>query len=323
MESNTQPRIFTKFLLVLHTVIILLCISLYGDVLEASYFLSASAPPSLQSRIAELVPQTQNVAHFFQSQPTAQPQEEHPVAGADYVYNNRKWGGECPIIPFRVHVNTGQAGGANGSVEDFRDAIIAAATTWSAVAGADYTLIYDGPTDATEIGFNGVNEIVFMHQGLDQPSGLARFWFTADNIIVEADIWINDDYNWDATGNPSSNEVDLESVALHEFGHWLSLGHDTEEFAVMAPTIQMGTLKRELSENEIEAIEFIYPREEDSNCPSGPVPSPSPTPTSTPISQPTHTPTLVPTVPPTATPVPIATRSNRGWPVFLPLITNN
>lgn len=219
--------------------------------------------------------------------------------GQDFVYKNRKWGGTCPEVKFKVNVNTAQAGGENGTAADFLNAIVSASNTWNAVGTSDFLLTYDGTTNATETGFNGTNEILFAHEGTDSPTGLARFWFTADFVIVEADIWFNDDYNWDATGSPKFTEVDLESVALHEFGHWLALGHDDASTAVMFPTLTMGTTKRELHQNEVDGISFIYPRPEDSNCVQADLPTRTPT----------STPTVAPTATATPTPVPVETSS--------------
>lgn len=266
MASKHLLWTLVKFFLVLQLFVAFAIMSLYGVPYQ-------DHPGFLQTTFEPLEPTAAAVSSNGSQLPT----------GAEYVYNHRKWAAECPAITYKININTEQAGKENGSVADFRQAIIAAANTWSAVQNADFTLVYGGPTDATEISFNGVNEIVFMDQGPDQPSGLARYWFTDDNVIVEADIWLNDAYNWDATGAPDADEVDLQSVALHEFGHWLSLAHDTAPDSVMNATIEMGSLKRELSRNELAGIRFIYPRPPNSLCPPGPTPrSPLPsTPTST------------------------------------------
>jgi len=204
------------------------------------------------------------------------PQEPHVAPDAEpepsprFRYKERKWAGTCPEVKFKININTAQAGGADGSVETFRNAILAAAETWNGVTTASLVLSYDGATNATDIGFNGSNEIMFVAQGLDQPAALARFWFTGDKTIIEADIWLNDDYNWDATGTPDPNEIDLQSVTLHELGHWLALGHDANEDAIMHATIPMGKLKRDLHQNDVDGIGFIYPARATEDCPSTP-----------------------------------------------------
>lgn len=228
--------------------------------------------------------------------------------GNGFVYKNRKWGGTCPEVKFKVNVNSTQVDKGNGSTEDFRNSIVAAANTWNAVASADFVLEYDGPTDAIKTGFNGINEVIFESQGTSMPTGLARFWFTADFTIVEADIWFNDDFDWDATGDPRFTEVDLQSVALHEFGHWLALGHADNPGATMYPTLTMGTLKRELHQDEKDGISFIYPRPADSTCEKPDVA------TSTPAATPTATPTPAVSATPAKQAAQISTNYSDGAP---------
>ncbi|CAJ1931591.1 unnamed protein product [Sphenostylis stenocarpa] len=68
--------------------------------------------------------------------------------------------------------------------------------------------------------------------------------------------------DWVATGDVTkasvSNAVDLESVAVHEIGHLLGLGHSSVEEAIMYPTITAKTRKVELTQDDIEGIQVLY-----------------------------------------------------------------
>ena len=99
-----------------------------------------------------------------------------------------------------------------------------------------------------------------MHKGTQERAAAAQVWYTADQTIIEADIWINEDYAWDATGTPDADEVDLQSALLHEFGHWLILGHSTDASAVMFSRLSTGALKRALQPPDERGIRAIYPR---------------------------------------------------------------
>lgn len=256
------------------------------------------------------------------SLPTDWQERELAVAPAsldrteDFVYEDLRWAGADPVVRLKININTDQAGGSDGSVQNFTDAIIAAAATWSLVPGAALGLIYDGTTTATDASYNGVNEVMFFTLNNSNVAGRTRIWFNANRTILEADFWFNDAMQWDTTGNPVSSELDLESAALHEFGHWLGLGHDSEAGAVMYASLTTGTTKRALHPNDIAGISFIYP------CPDEPcIPPEYATPTVVPTSTPTLTPTFTPTPRATATPVPPRTVAPTATPSPRPSAT--
>ena len=173
-----------------------------------------------------------------------------------------KWPTPHATASFYLNLNSSHIDGrrVGGSRDDFRDAIIAAANRWSGLANVDFALRYGGPSAATTTGYNGVNEILFMHKGIKERAAAAEVWYRADRTIVEADIWINDDYRWDATGTPAATEVDLQSALVHEFGHWLILAHAAQVESVMFPRLSAGTVKRDLQGIDIAGISAIYPR---------------------------------------------------------------
>ncbi|MBX3015662.1 MAG: matrixin family metalloprotease [Caldilineaceae bacterium] len=171
----------------------------------------------------------------------------------------KQWATPHATAPFWINLNSDQIGTAPNEKAAFRAAILAAATSWSQVTTADFTLHYAGDTQATATSYNGVNEILFMAKGNRERGAAAQVWYTADQTIIEADIWINDDYRWSVTAAPSSQAVDLESALLHEFGHWLVLGHFTDTDTVMYPRLTTGTLKRALQQQDRAGISAIYP----------------------------------------------------------------
>lgn len=52
--------------------------------------------------------------------------------------------------------------------------------------------------------------------------------------------------------------VDLESVAVHEIGHVLGLGHSSDMEAIMYPTISSGQRKVELANDDIMGVQELY-----------------------------------------------------------------
>lgn len=55
-----------------------------------------------------------------------------------------------------------------------------------------------------------------------------------------------------------STAVDLESVAVHEIGHLLGLGHSSVEDAIMFPTITSRTRKVDLAVDDVLGIQTLY-----------------------------------------------------------------
>ncbi|KAK7317576.1 hypothetical protein RJT34_01931 [Clitoria ternatea] len=70
-----------------------------------------------------------------------------------------------------------------------------------------------------------------------------------------AEDWV---VSGDVEKSALSTAVDLESVAVHEIGHLLGLGHSSVEEAVMFPTISSRRKKVVLAEDDIQGIQFLY-----------------------------------------------------------------
>ncbi|KAJ0965492.1 hypothetical protein J5N97_026630 [Dioscorea zingiberensis] len=70
-----------------------------------------------------------------------------------------------------------------------------------------------------------------------------------------AEQWVADG---DVTTASSDAAIDLESVAVHEIGHLLGLGHSSVENAIMFPTIRTKTKKVDLAADDVAGIQNLY-----------------------------------------------------------------
>jgi hypothetical protein len=116
--------------------------------------------------------------------------------------------------------------------------------------------------------FDGYNDIAWMP--LRDANTLAVTW--SGTSTDEADVAFNTNFTW-SNDNPAS-AIDIETVALHEFGHVAGIGHSDVELAIMEPVY--AGVRRSLTADDIAALQAWY------GSGSGSTPTPTPEPTATP-----------------------------------------
>ena len=126
----------------------------------------------------------------------------------------------------------------------FGDAIGRAAATWSRSPGLPVSFSSQGLTRSQPLDTDGRSTIGFLDRP-DQERVLGATTFLLDAAtgqILESDIYFNTRFRWStaAAGEPGAS--DLESVALHELGHLLGLGH-----SAIGETEVSGTGRRVIS----------------------------------------------------------------------------
>jgi hypothetical protein len=159
------------------------------------------------------------------------------------------------------YVNPNFIGAAAGSPAQQIAAIQAAADEWLLSGQANFQFNYQGTSSQNTVAFDNTN--VVFYSDTDGNGALAVcYWWTSggqhDNFDIE---FFDRDGTWDFdwSVNPVGNQFDIQSVATHELGHAVGLGHSNQAGAVMYPSIMAGsTANRTLHADDIAGCQAIY-----------------------------------------------------------------
>ncbi|MBF0345109.1 MAG: matrixin family metalloprotease [Nitrospirae bacterium] len=161
-----------------------------------------------------------------------------------------------------VTLSVNPAGAPTGTLE----AVQAAMSTWNNVGTTSFKYNYGGTTTSTNCGDNdGVNIVCFNLDSSNRGSlAVNSVWYDPDTgEIFDDDINFNTKYLFSTDLTQSS--YDLQSIATHELGHCLSLKDlydtvDTEK-TMYGYASKGETKKRDLEQDDMDGITFLYPRD--------------------------------------------------------------
>jgi hypothetical protein len=137
--------------------------------------------------------------------------------------------------PVRWFATNRAAGGVPAA--DFQAAMARAFSTWEAVPTASIAFQFVGFTGAEPFDEDGISVLGFQsHPDMDRVLGATGFLIdTVTGEIVESDIFFNSAFTWSTAPQGDAARFDLESVATHEIGHFIGLGHSAIGETEMRP----------------------------------------------------------------------------------------
>lgn len=172
------------------------------------------------------------------------------------------WPGE--EVGYHVVEDSAQSAGISQS--DFQDAGDGAAAAWDQFA--DRISLTKGGTDI-EIEFGSIDGPVQLPGPRGNAIGIVRLtWNNTTGNIVNVNLILDTAERWQiyspACPTPNDRDAfDVQNILMHELGHALGLGHesdeDTDMVLTMYPTVTTGeTIKRSPEEGDIGGIEALY-----------------------------------------------------------------
>ncbi|XXY51018.1 matrixin family metalloprotease [Sorangium sp. So ce269] len=166
-------------------------------------------------------------------------------------------------LPVRYHINRGSipaplAGFAAAGIE-------AGFAAWSSPPCTAWETELLGDTDASHDAGDGRNVFLWISDGwpdalgaVDSVIAITMPVWDRDGVIEDADMVFNDvGFCWNDSGEGDC--IDAASIATHEQGHFLGLGHTNVRGATMLGFYPGGTSARTLEEDDIEGVCALYP----------------------------------------------------------------
>jgi len=179
------------------------------------------------------------------------------------------WG----AFPIRYFVTNRDIAGV--TAPQLQQAVAGAIATWSGVRDVSISSQFVGFTGASPISGDGMTVIGFQNRP-DLDLVLGSTSYTVDSVtgeVIESDIFLNSIFPWSVASGGEEGRQDVQSIALHELGHLLGLGHsalgETDLFgggrrvlgaeSVMFPiAFPAGNLNRALHADDVAGLSDVY-----------------------------------------------------------------
>ena len=174
-----------------------------------------------------------------------------------FSYGDRRW--NPPQVDYHIATSVPTA---------FSAALQNAGATWTSASGIGF--VYSGSTTASVVSENGITEMVYgpLPPGIPADVLAVAGCWQQGSTITECDILFNSAQPFSTSTPTPPGSYDVESIALHEFGHWLELrdlygflpGYPSDTAKVMFGLNGGGPdwMKRTLHPDDVAGARWIY-----------------------------------------------------------------
>jgi predicted Zn-dependent protease len=128
-------------------------------------------------------------------------------------------------LPIRYFVSDADVPGVTAS--QFREAVGRAFQTWHAVPSAAVDFSFVGFTGAEPGDQDNASTLGFVNRpDLERTLAVTNYLVdTRTGELLESDILFNSSYSWSVADAGERGRYDVQSLATHEIGHFIGLGH--------------------------------------------------------------------------------------------------
>jgi len=166
-------------------------------------------------------------------------------------------------VKWKLHQSGSTGSLSNSEVEDILEESFDA---WGEPTCSDFANTYQGTSSTSSQshgdGNNIVNFLSSWPSNYGSANGTIGVTLSMANgyALTEFDMNFNEQTYTFVDGQPGSGrQVDLQSVATHEFGHSLGLDHSNQSSATMYASYDNGTGQRSLSQDDTNGVCALYP----------------------------------------------------------------
>lgn len=139
-------------------------------------------------------------------------------------------------MPVRYYVTNRDVTGV--SATQLQTTVQSSFATWAKTPTVVISAQFAGFTSIDPFVDDSINVIGFRARSdLDRVLGATTFNF--DDVtgeLIEADIFLNSTFNWSVAAAGESGRYDVQSIATHEIGHLLGMGHSALGETELRPT---------------------------------------------------------------------------------------